>query len=59
MKSISKIFDSIQKGLEMLDKASKVLKSIEVVSHNLKNMNEELRHIWVKEDKKEIEDEIA
>lgn len=46
MKNLSKIFDGIRKGIEMLERASKVLNSIECVSKNLKNTVDELEVIW-------------
>jgi len=50
MKNISKIFNGIRKGLEFLDKASKLLQSIEIVSNNLKSMVNDLEKIWTKKD---------
>lgn len=46
---LGKIFTGIRKGLEFIEKARKLLTSIEVIGKHLTAMTDELESIWGKD----------
>jgi len=46
---LGKIFTGLRKGLEMLEKARKVLTSVEILGKHLNAMVDDLEKIWGKD----------
>lgn len=53
---LSKIFTGLRKGLVMLEKARKVLTSVEILGKHLNAMVDELETVWGKDIPKETEE---
>lgn len=55
---LNKIFTGLRKGLEFIEKARKVLTTVEVIGKHIRSMVDELEDIW-KADIEEEETETA
>lgn len=54
MKSITQIFATVRKGLEYVNKASKILRSVELVGEHFSKLIDDLEEVWgIKHEPKE------
>ncbi|MHA7109357.1 hypothetical protein ACRTDU_04475 [Sunxiuqinia elliptica] len=59
MKILFKVLGGIRKGVSILNKANKALKTIEVCSKHINNMVDDVESIWKKEFQNELKTEEA
>lgn len=53
---LNRIFSGLRKGLDMLERARKVLTSVEILGKHLNAMVDELETVWGKDVPKETEE---